>query len=737
MVPETDNNPEISGAEVSIEVASTLVRAMNLAAGKLFAYPEGHPYIAESFGKVESILQGIFQSRRRLDLKIAKDKVIVGSTTLDQKNPVFQRFARTLFEHSIIGLILGKGITSRELMDFDYIIAQRRNDVYQQGGIKALLTKAGIKHIQVRLIDYGLFQAQDGTKTGADDLQAPLFWESFVKGLFENTLDLQGNISKSWMNIDPETLAILLNDRFRGNDHTGQGEQRLAFQSGLKNLDLKQLSTDELLSNRFFQFIKSLNDELRQSFIATFFKFLPDDGDAAESILASLPDEIILDALKRHTDGGLYIPPNILRISQRLAAISTGPDLTDTEKDLDRYSRDELLDRLKILFKEDEVDRFIPLDYQKVLRDVIIAYTISAPELSSVPQLQKTLNHLSINTSLTSIIVNIIATYTGREIIPASLIETLKNRCNLLIENGDFHTVLAIIQTIGQKVIIHSPDGQEVKLIKLVTIFADNSFAHAVITAAGQWSKEKRADITRLIMIIGPLCIDPLLNRLADEENRALRLFYLDLLKAMGTSARDRIIEKLNDRRWYFVRNLLVILRTFNDPTNLDAIRRLSSHPHPIVRQELIHTLLALKDPQAEQMLLDEMDPSDVGRCLKAIALAGMARNRDITRKLAGFLKTKGFEKGMFEIKNAAVQALASIGDTSVLPVLQAALQSISLFSYQKSNLLKLEIVASLGKYPAGEVAPILKSIARGRPAVLAKRASLVMKTLKVDTHES
>ena len=40
-------------------------------------------------------------------------------------------------------------------MDFDIIIAQKRNDIYQKGGVDALLSKAGIRHIQVKLIDYG------------------------------------------------------------------------------------------------------------------------------------------------------------------------------------------------------------------------------------------------------------------------------------------------------------------------------------------------------------------------------------------------------------------------------------------------------------------------------------------------------------------------------------------------------------------------------------------------------
>ena len=103
--------------------------------------------------------RGSLKRRGQLTFGIAKDAVMVGLKVLDQKNPIFQRFAGTLFEQGIVGLTLLRGLTSKELMDFDIIIAQKRNDIYQKGGIDVLLSKAGIRHIQVKLIDYALFQA--------------------------------------------------------------------------------------------------------------------------------------------------------------------------------------------------------------------------------------------------------------------------------------------------------------------------------------------------------------------------------------------------------------------------------------------------------------------------------------------------------------------------------------------------------------------------------------------------
>ena len=127
------------------------------------------------------------------------------------------------------------------------------------------------------------------------------------------------------------------------------------------------------------------------------------------------------------------------------------------------------------------------------------------------------------------------------------------------------------------------------------------------------------------------------------------------------------------------------------------------------------------------------MNSGDSDRCLKAIMLAGMTRNSEVFERLVGFIKKKGLNKTDLEIKKASVHALAEIGDPSVLPVLQGVLKSFSLFSRQRLKLLKLEIITSLGKYPAEEILPILQKIANSRSGELAVKAGLIIKTLKAD----
>jgi len=203
------------------------IRAMNIARRNLVAYPRGHALVLESFEKVRAALQSFFEFSNNFTLGIAKDTLMMGDKALDRKNPVFQSFAQTLFEHGVVSITFFRDITLDELMDFDHIISQKRNDVHRQGGVAALLSRAKVRSIGVQLIDYRIFKAQEGTldtDADKDNPQDSLFWWHFVRGVMEGTLDPLGVPMDVMDDMDPEALATILNEQYlRGAGLAGEG----------------------------------------------------------------------------------------------------------------------------------------------------------------------------------------------------------------------------------------------------------------------------------------------------------------------------------------------------------------------------------------------------------------------------------------------------------------------------------------------------------------------------------
>lgn len=753
------------------------IRAMNVARRNLMAYPRGHTLVIESFEKVLSIIADFFQFTNHITFGVAKDALMLGTNILDKKNPLLQGFARILFEHGVVSLTFFRGLTAEELMDFSHIISQKRTDVHRLGGIATLLAQAKVHNITVHLIDYRMFQAHDGSvvpDTDPESSRESGFWYHFVRRLMEGTLDPQGIPDYGMEDFDPETLAKNLNEQYGWGAGPAEGsgvELSLEGATGIgagsgegpggsmtagaagssddhgkdgfhkagqgfdifldsRGFDFGQLIQDEASTSRLNRFIRSLDPRLRKAFVERFFSSFSNHAGVFNQVAPNLSDDIIFEALEKSSRKELYVPPNILDILKRLKNESEEEGSHENEEHLGKLSRDELMEKFSVIFKEDEVDRFVPLDYQQALHHVLVAETLSAPEVSQVHQLEETLSAHSINMNLTSVVVDILAKRSYQEEVSPCLIQSLKSCCRYLISVGDFHALSEIYKAVAPVTTSNTDDN--VKATGILEVFSDDDFIGDVLDAPSRWGKEKDFYIVELIKKVGLPFIEPLLDRLASEEDRTLRYFYLDLLGELGPMAREHATRRLNDKRWFFVRNLIILLRNLNDPSVLSSLHSLLDHPHPRVRHELMQTLIKFNDPVAERIILQEMDSPDTGRCLKAIALAGTTRNKIVSQKLLTFLKQRGLGKAMLPIKKASVHALGEIGDPSVLPDLHRILKSRTFFRRHAAANLKLEIIESLGKYPAGEASSILRSIASTGPPLLVNRARKIMKTTEV-----
>lgn len=709
-----------------------LIKAMNLAGRNLVAYPVEHPMVIASYERVEGMFQRIFKSRTSLSFRIARDALYLGSIPLDRKNPVFRGFARSLFRHGIVGLIFHKGLNSSDLMVLDRILAKNRDDVYKEGGAHTLLLREKVRHIRVRLLDYGVFQAENDASAGDtnDAIGQPQRWGRFVGEVLGLGFDAEKPDGMPSHGMGPVGLAYLLNSKF--TDKNVQIFERLDFDvlfgDGFGGSN-QSIDDGELLG-KFIEFVNSLEDALRSPFLERFLDFLRENDGISHDVLSVLPMELIIDILQKHAQRRLDISPNILDVLQRLNETAGDRRLSGTNDDpMHLYSREELAERFKTVFREDEVDRFVPLDYQAVLHDFINAEDLTAPELFRLHQLTQTLSEESIDVRLISVIVEIIAAE-GIDNVSESLKKTLRDRCTSLIRTGDFDVVLNVFDSLGKNT-DQPDDHNHQRLNGLADIFLDDGFIEEVIAAAAQSGKEKRFYSVGLIRALGSPCVKPLLDRLAEENDRTLRQSYLDLLIELGPSIRDEAIERLHDHRWYVVRNIIILLRHLSDPTTLASMHNLLDHPHPKVRHELLHTLIKFNDPIAERLLLEEIESPDTTRQLRAIGLAGMIRSRAVSDKLVGLLKRRGFKTVSLGLKKASVHALSEIGDPCVLPALQHILKSKSWFSRENSTLLKVEIIKSLGKYPPHQVYSTLRALADSGPPVLANQAASVLNTLK------
>jgi hypothetical protein len=269
------------------------------------------------------------------------------------------------------------------------------------------------------------------------------------------------------------------------------------------------------------------------------------------------------------------------------------------------------------------------------------------------------------------------------------------------LDIGDYNALCRIYDRLANNV--ENPALRQ----ELLDLFATPEFINEVLSSISIWGKTKYGDIQSLINKVGIPFLNPILDRLADEESMSLRRFYMERVREFGDSAIESAVVRLRDKRWYVVRNMLVLLRTLEATQTVNQVRRLLSHPNSRVHQEVLSTLIYFQDPEADRQLLLDLKSDKYEVQSVALQLVEASKNPQVLARLMELLKTGGD----FELKKSALHALSAIGNPLVLPELGQFLKTTSILHPILMRNLKLEIIRSLERYPTLPACQLLVKI--------------------------
>jgi HEAT repeat protein len=209
----------------------------------------------------------------------------------------------------------------------------------------------------------------------------------------------------------------------------------------------------------------------------------------------------------------------------------------------------------------------------------------------------------------------------------------------------------------------------------------------------------------------------------------------MDRLVEMGPMIKVPITNRLYDDRWFVLRNLIILLRSLNDPDVIPLVRPLSRHSNNRVRQEALATLVMFKDPASEKQILRDLDSKDREVQLAAIALSEKSHFPDVHKKLIEILSSSGLGQIEYELKSAVVKTLGELRRNESLTEFAKILGSSSLFNSKLLNRLKIDIIRVMERYPYQMVAPLLERLSSGRDDV-ARQAQDSIKVCKGAANE-
>ncbi|HSR10775.1 MAG TPA: HEAT repeat domain-containing protein, partial [Thermodesulfobacteriota bacterium] len=720
------------GLALDTRLLSDFIFELTISRRCVNSYPKGHPIIQSSVRKVLDLLVQLLDYRREITLGVARDMLIFEQKFLDQKNPVYRDYARILFSRGIATITFEKDVGEEELLTFNEILSRNRESLRQDGGIEKAVLDAGIRNIQVKTVSYDLLRVVEDIDLHPEDKAAPTLWESFALHLLDGTLDPRGRTTRAWKDIDPEILAQAINEK-AGKAPSGKEstyEQIMASYIGGIFGNERDPAKRKAFLAEVSRLVANLNPELRSRLLTDTFKSLSLNQDMVEEVLAPLPEDVVLETLGNMNCRNLFPSPFILKLLQKLGNGRQSPGHDAGEKSGAENRRLELVEKLSVVLREDAAGALVPGDYQEALNGIISAEKIPGADPDDIERLKSTLEEGKVNRRIAGIVVEIFKAGPKPETLWVLRQQFADIQADF-VRSGDF----AALNEIHGAVTDGSPDpaGIDSPVANLLTVYENPEFIDGVLAGLSSWGKEKFPSIRNLIQKVGRPFVDPVLDLLAQETSQTLRHFFLETLLGMGEAVRQSALSRLDDSRWYFQRNLILILRSLGDPAVLPRLKAMLGNSHPRVREEVFKALFQFQEAEADSLLLQDLASGD--KTLRSIAIrtAEHSQSPEVLDRLLAMLNRRAVWGGDFHVKREIIRTLAKIGNPEAIPSLNRILRSKSFLFRGALTRLKAEVLRSLEFYPAEEAAPIVANPGHWKKPELALAASRLFSKLRGD----
>ena len=141
-----------------------------------------------------------------------------------------------------------------------------------------------------------------------------------------------------------------------------------------------------------------------------------------------------------------------------------------------------------------------------------------------------------------------------------------------------------------------------------------------------------------IINLVALFALDPVIERLATAEDMGSRRALVGLLTAVARLRPGPLVRRLNDPRWYLVRNLVSILAQSGRPEAAAGLRTACSHRDHRVRREALRALPLLDSSEAVAAAAEALRDPETSLRMQALGLLKTTPGPEPDAALAAFL---------------------------------------------------------------------------------------------------
>lgn len=167
---------------------------------------------------------------------------------------------------------------------------------------------------------------------------------------------------------------------------------------------------------------------------------------------------------------------------------------------------------------------------------------------------------------------------------------------------------------------------------------AESDALNQVLAAAGG---DASGSAVRILRAFGNRALGRLVQMLGEAEEGTQRRVLLEVLAQVSAPDPTPILDRLNDARWFVVRNLTIVLGRTGNPAVLPGLAKAFEHPDHRVRVEALRAIALFHPPNMGSFLEKALADPQEGVQMAAIGYLANQQGADADRVLIDALEAK------------------------------------------------------------------------------------------------
>jgi hypothetical protein len=631
----TDGGSAQTGAAaataLSRELRDFLIR-FSIALHRFAMYPNDHPSLEPTVDQVIGLVSELLYAKSTLALGVARTQLVIEGVATDPKNPVLLELAQRLHRHHLGAITFERGVGTAELYAFLQIVARDPDHSGGPVGLRPDFKDMRWPHITAHPLNYERlrFLEGDAPRDETDDARvtrtrAAQLWLGLARAALASGPADQDDKDDELADVDPAVVARAIDGRQRDGAYD---QVIVGYMLQIADeLKAGQTSESGALRRRVSDLVSSLDRQ-------TLARLLSMGGDAAQRrrFLLNASEGMAVDAIVDLVQaagqaGEQTVSHSMLRMLQKLAH--------HAEKSPGK--------RRKIA----------DVSVRDQLRRLIEGWSLHDPNPGAYG---RALQRMSVSTPTFVASAEAKFTTEPRRLVEMALEldtvgESVERAVDALVERGELPWVLEALRFAYAPKAVDALRRRVARPDQVAALLTDDPIDFALLD--------------EMIAAVGVGAADPLLDALAEADAASTRRALIGRLSGLGPGIEAPVLRRLEDPRWYVIRNLLGLLAELPAlPRSFDPWLFLK-HGDGRVRREAMRLLLREADTRERAIVAGLRDTDD-----HIVRLALTAATERCPDAAIPLVITRAASGANADQRVAAIRVLSATGHPSALSTL-------------------------------------------------------------------